>query len=128
VFSGGLLLFEKGERLNASPEHTVSAWTEYVMPLGSSGFTGRFAASASYTSRRNYTSLLGASRVLLVGDSVLIGRSSLSLDAPSNWSATLFVDNINNESGAPTPNASIAEWSSRLRPRTIGLQLDYRFE
>lgn len=128
VFSSGLLLFEKGERLNASPEHTVTGWVEYATPLGSSGFTGRFSASANYTSRRNYTSLLGANRVLLVGDSILIGRSSIAVDSPSNWSATLFVDNFNNERGAPTPNASIGEWSNRLRPRTIGLQLDYRFE
>ena len=63
-----------------------------------------------------------------VGDDMIVGRTSLSVDSPDHWSAMLFVDNVNNERGAPQRQAlPFRDWDLRIRPRTIGLQLEYQF-
>jgi outer membrane receptor protein involved in Fe transport len=130
VISGGSLLFHKGDRPNSSPELTASASADYAFALGGSGYRGRVAIGANYTSSQDYR---GVGSILLPivqkGDPMTFTHASLSVEAPSHWTATLFGDNLNNEQGAPvrafigTPN-----WDARVRPRTIGLQLDYRFQ
>jgi hypothetical protein len=51
---------------------------------------------------------------------------AFSIDAPEHWSATLFADNINNAHGAELANQT-PQWALRVRPRTLGVQVDYRF-
>jgi iron complex outermembrane recepter protein len=125
VFSGGLILFEKGDRVDLSPEYMASLSADYGFPLGSSGYTGQLSASASYISEQNQRAL---PRALVPGDEMLIGRTSFSVSFPEHWTAMFFIDNVNNERGSPViPAFGIPDWAARVRPRTIGLQLEYQF-
>lgn len=127
---GDFVLAEAGERIQLSPEYTVSASAEYTFALGG-GYDGRFAVSANYMSEQvDRSSLLGFP-LSATGDEILVGRIGLTIDAPRrNWSATLFANNVTNEDGAVYRSAFTAftgDLVARPRPRTIGVQLDYRF-
>jgi len=54
VFSGGVPLFNKGDRLNTSPETTAGASAAYSFPLGARALRGQLAASANYTSHQTF--------------------------------------------------------------------------
>jgi outer membrane receptor protein involved in Fe transport len=56
----------------------------------------------------------------------LIGRASFSVDAPQHWTATAYVENINNEKDAINVGLT-PTWDARVRPRTFGLQFEYRY-
>jgi outer membrane receptor protein involved in Fe transport len=127
VFQGNLLLFGKGDRLNGSHELTSSASADYVFPLGGGGYKGRFSASYNYTSDQTTQFIVADARLVLRGDAMRFVRASIGLDAPERWSLLLFADNINNEQGIAFMDNTPA-FNIRPRPRTIGLQLEYRFE
>jgi outer membrane receptor protein involved in Fe transport len=127
VISQGTLLFHKGDRLNYSPEYTMGASTQYAVAFGGSGFKGRFSASANYTSEMDSRAITGHRLSVYAGNSILIDRASFSVDAPDHWSATLFADNINNAHGAVLATRT-PQWALRVRPRTIGIQLDYHLK
>jgi iron complex outermembrane recepter protein len=121
-----VILFDKGERLNNSPEYTVGASADYIFPFGGRGFKGRFSASANYTSEQRLVGWPGfGNRDVTVGDTMLLARTSFSIEAPEHWTASLFVDNVNNEDGAAIRDP-FADFATRPRPRTLGLQLQYR--
>jgi iron complex outermembrane recepter protein len=126
VFSEGALLFAKGDRLNLSPEYTVGAFAEYAFPVGASGFKGRLSGSANYTSIQNERILSAGDVTVLTSNSMLIARANFSIEAPARWSAMLFADNINNEDGTPL-RGSLPDWDLRIRPRTVGLQVEYHW-
>jgi len=46
VLSGGVVLFNEGDRLNQSPEWTAGASTDYRFPVGRNGLEAWFSASA----------------------------------------------------------------------------------
>lgn len=120
TFSNGALLFDKGDRPSLSPEYTAGGSLEYAFPIGGGGFKGKFAASANYTSKQAAAGVYG--------DSMLISRASFSIDSANRWTATLFVDNANNEDGTPVITVeSLPELNLRVRPRTVGMQFEYRF-
>ena len=125
VISEGEVMFAKGDRLNWSPEYTVSGAIDYSFPL-SGGYEGQFSTSGYYTSRQSIHGISGGVALVQTGDTLLVGRVTLGIDSPDNWSASLFVDNVNNERGTAIESV-VAVWSPRLRPRTYGLQLEYRF-
>lgn len=127
VFSAGVLLFDTGERVNFSSEFTGGASIDYTFPLGGSGFKGRLSASANYSSEQ-YCRFIGDGQVTATGDSPLTSRASASLIAPRRWTATAFVDNANNERGSYSPVAPIPDWYPRLRPLTVGIQVDFSFD
>ncbi len=132
VISQGAVLFAKGERLNFSPEYTAGLSGNYVMRMGGSGFKARFAASANYTSMQGFRTVLGGVQSLAFGEPMLIGRASFVIQAPTHWDLTLFADNINNEKraiyGDPFAGFKVPTSYVRVRPRTIGLQFDYRLK
>lgn len=125
VFSGTSLYAAKGDRLNNSPEFTFGLWGDYVFPVTQSGYEGRLSVAANHQARQLTR---GNSGALANGDPITISRMSFSLQAPARWGATLFVDNLGNEQGKvlATP-FGISYMHARSRPRTLGLQLDYRF-
>lgn len=119
-------LFAAGDRLNYSPKWTGSAAAEYRFPLGGGGYHGSARASVNYSSEQDFRGNTTGTAVIH-GDALLIARAQLTLDAPRGWSVGLFADNITNEGGAtPTVNL-LPEWQLRVRPRTIGVQLDHHF-
>jgi iron complex outermembrane recepter protein len=125
--AGSFVLLEKGDRLNYSPELTASATLGYTRPIGS-GYEGILSAGATYMSRQDFHNVVGTATLNYAGDSVLVARTGFTLSAPSHWRATLFADNLFDEDrpliGATFGNPNNA---SHVRPRTIGLQLDYQF-
>jgi len=135
VFSASLgdfqdvVLFGEGDRLNSSPEYTAGVFADYSFPLGAHGLEGKLSASANYVSEQEYRSLLGGGVYHTVGDAMLIARAAFSIDANDRWAATLFAENLNNERGTPLKAPiGVPDFSARVRPRTIGLQLEYRFD
>lgn len=131
VVSQGIVLFNAGDRLNLSPEYVAGAWANYNFALGSSGFDGLFSLSANYTSEMDLRTIAFDVLSIAPGDPMLIARASFAVEAPKNWTATFFIDNLTNEEGSPVrfPFAPgiVNDWDSRVRPRTIGAQLEYHF-
>jgi iron complex outermembrane recepter protein len=130
VFSGvpPSLLFSKGDRLDGSPEYTVSPFVAYSFPLGAGGYRGRFSADATYVSPANQKKLGDPNGV--DGDPVTLARAGFILEAPRHWNAGLTVDNLNNYQGsaAVLSNVDVFQWFSyRERPRTVNLQFEYQF-
>jgi iron complex outermembrane recepter protein len=132
VTSAGFLLFAKGDRLGYSSERTAGAFATYGFPIGN-GLNGSLSASTTYSSRqidRGFSP--AADATIIAGDSMLIGRASFAVEsADDRWTATLFVDNVNNWDGSAGPASTLGNiplWYPRVRPRTIGVQLDYRFK
>jgi outer membrane receptor protein involved in Fe transport len=129
VYSGGAVLFHKGDRLTMSPETTAGASAAYAFALGGSGLTGRLSASVNYTSAQSYRANPGGPIVVVgIGDPIVIGRVGMSVESRDHWSATLFVNNVNNERGAVIRPYMVPELTSRVRTRTAGVQLEYHFK
>jgi iron complex outermembrane recepter protein len=125
LYSAGVLLFSRGDRLNYSPETTAAATAEYVTPLGGSGYKARVSASANYTSSQDLRTVF-TTQAIGTGDAMFFARAGLAIEAPKHWSATLFIDNLTNNHNSPIiPPYGVPDWDSRVRPRTVGLQLDY---
>lgn len=125
ISSGGNVLYEKGDRLNYSPELTGTASAQYRFPMGASGFEGAFNLSGSYSSKQINKGLFNGRPFALAGDSTLIGRTSFSISFPNRWTVLLFVDNVTDEEGGYPPKVPVADFSPRVRPRTVGVQVDY---
>lgn len=122
VFSGSKLLFAEGDRLNRSPEYTAGLFAEYGFAMGGE-FEGRVSGSVNYTSPLSTTaSCCGTFK----SDALLISRASLAVEAPHGWIGTFFIDNLGNERSSSVVGAA-PEVQSRIRPRTIGLQFEYRY-
>ncbi len=130
VYSGGQLLFPKGSRIDSSPAYTAGANGSYDFPFASTGWTGQLAALVRYTSLQTATSVSSGSGlppIVLESDTITTGRVSFAVTAPSHWRVMLYSDNVTNNRGvtepATTPFSSISQ-----RPRTTGVQLDYRYK
>lgn len=128
VISAGGVLFREGDRRSFSPEYTAAASLDYAFSFAQSGLEARFSASGNYTSEQDQRLLAAgaAQAVIFRGDPMLIARTSFSVGG-ERWEATAFVDNVNNEQGKPIRQPGNPNWDICVRPRTVGLQLDYRF-
>lgn len=119
-------LFQEGDRLNFSPEYSAGASLGYLFPMGSGGYEGQLSLSGSYTSELVTKNVAGTAVATATGDDILVGRVSFSVHSPNHWAASVFVDNVNDEDGVVL-RGTVPSWSSRIRPRTAGLQLEYSF-
>ena len=137
VLSGGLLLFHKGDRLNQSPRLTFGGFGAYDFDVGG-GYSANFSISANHTSRVSLRSLQNGVLYVSPSDRQFVGHASVAIRAPEHWELKLFVDNFTNEQGvtlsnafpdpySTTPRSFIPAWDGRPRPRTVGLQLDFRY-
>lgn len=127
VFADGAVLFAKGFRPPLSAEETFGARVAYASPQFQNGWTGSVEATINYTSALGVVSVVDGVISSTTGDSTLIGRSSVSMKAPEHWTITAFVDNFNNSRAINTRAIVPPEWSTRIRPRTFGLQLAYAY-
>jgi iron complex outermembrane receptor protein len=125
IFSAGVSLYEPGDRVAFSPEYTAGLSADYAIAVGGNGYEARLSASANYTSETESRGVSGGVRVVTPNDDMLIGRTTLSLDSPEHWTVAVFVDNVNNEKGSPARSGN-PDWNVRVRPRTFGLQFEYR--
>jgi iron complex outermembrane receptor protein len=129
VISRGLVLFDKGDRLMLAPKYTVGVFVDYSFGLGHGGLLGRVAFSANHSDKVMHRMLPPEGLREFTGDSMTVARASFSIDSASHWSATLYVDNINNEQGTPVRSVNgTSGYDLRIRPRTSGLQVEYRFQ
>jgi iron complex outermembrane receptor protein len=126
VTAGSVTVFEEGDRLSYSAEYTAGASIDYVFGLGGRGLEGRISAGANYSSAQTARTVQGPAAVINEGDSLLISRASFTVGT-DHWTAGVFVDNANNERNSPERFVGIDMYSSRVRPRTTSLQLEYRF-
>jgi outer membrane receptor protein involved in Fe transport len=125
---GNDVVFNKGDRLNLSPEYTLAGTTEYTFPVGSSGHRLGLLASVNYTSAQLVRVAASPAYRVLEGDSVLTGKVRLSLEMPSRrWRGAIFVDNIGNADPATRIDTGRPDLAFRLRPRTVGVQVDYLY-
>jgi iron complex outermembrane receptor protein len=123
-----LPLYVAGERLNYSPEYTAGALVGYRFAMGA-GYKARWVASGTYVSSQTYRNILDLSLPVFVdeGESELIARTSLAIESPHGWTAVAFIDNVNDENAAGPGLFGVPEWVQRSRPRTYGVQLEFRF-
>ena len=127
VYTNGVLLFHKGDRLSMSPETTGGASAVYAFALGTRGLTGKLAANVNYTSAQTYLANPGGSTVLTgAGDPIVVGRIAMSIQSNSHWNATLFVNNVNNDRGAIIRPYEDPDLTPRIRPMTAGVQFEYK--
>ncbi|MFA6113775.1 MAG: TonB-dependent receptor [Sphingomonas sp.] len=122
VVSNLVVLFNKGERLSFSPEHTASGFADYSFPLG--GLEGRLEGSINYRSAIPARALVSGVSRLYVSDAPLTARAAFSLKSPANWTTTFFIDNITNDHSVLQPPSDISLFM-RQRPRTVGLQFEF---
>lgn len=128
VYSGPIILYHKGQRLATSPEYTAGGSLQYTVPL-SDGSKLRTSAYINYVSSQNTVAANTSTLTSQVfnSDNMITSGLRLSLDLPSHWTASIYSENLNNERGSPlgtnTPSGAL-----RIRPRTVGLQMDYRFK
>ena len=117
-------LFSAGDPLNNVPEYTVSTTLDYSRELGGTGWLGVVNLIAQHNAN------LESRNSGLVNVSEDITRTDFRVGAENeNWGIYLFADNLFDEDRATSPPAPPTTLESgRLRPRTIGLNLKYRYE
>jgi iron complex outermembrane recepter protein len=124
------LIFQKGDRLSGSIATTLGVSARYSFPIGRTGLEGIFVASANRRSKPSSgRSLTDATVVVRAGDPILMARAGFTVESPARWSATLFVDNLGNEQDIQYESPSVVPGVTNRtypRPRTIGLQVEYR--
>jgi iron complex outermembrane recepter protein len=118
------VLYAKGDRLNFSPEFTASGAIDYQFDLGASGYQALLSSSINYidrviTGRNDATTKFYAEAVSFV-------RASMGVRAPGGWTASLYGDNLTNESGLSQDQFRLA-WNTYARPRSIGVQFQYSY-
>jgi iron complex outermembrane recepter protein len=130
VISGGAVLFPKGGRLQNSPQSTAGAQAQYTSILGSSGYRGTFSISQNYIAAQAGSAIYGGPTAPL-SSAIWNLRTNIAILSPSGrWTTTVYGDNLGNEHASPFVYPgfpTVLEWSQRVRPRTVGVQLDYHF-
>jgi outer membrane receptor protein involved in Fe transport len=131
--SPGVLLFHRGDRLYNSPKYSGTLSGDYAFPLGIGNLQGTLSANTRYTSENDYAAVSGTTLLIGRGDNIWIAGAKFSVQSPKGWAGTLFVDNLTNNYGAIARNPFVdppffyTEWTDHPRPRTIGVQLEYKY-
>jgi iron complex outermembrane receptor protein len=122
--AGPVSLYRKGDRLAFSPEYTASAFIDYSFPVGGAGLRGQVGGSLNYRSAIQARLLASGASRFFTSDRPVTARASVSLQSPQNWRFSLFIENIGNWNGITQPPTDFSQ-QYRIRPRTVGLQLDF---
>jgi iron complex outermembrane receptor protein len=131
--SPGVLLYHRGDRLYNSPKYSGNISADYAFPLGIGNLQGDLSANTRYTSENDFNAVSGRTLLIGRGDSIWIAGAKFSVQSPKGWTGTLFVDNLTNNYGAIARNPFVdppffyTEWTNHPRPRTIGVQLEYKY-
>jgi len=110
----------RGTQVYNVPRTSLSGAATYAWPVGRD-LNLTAASRASYHSRRRTGLVEGAG-----GDAILDLGLRLGLESPRGWSGYLYADNLLDESGA-VDGRTLYGNATRLRPRTYGMELHYRF-
>ncbi len=124
--AGPVTLYQEGDRLAFSPEYTASGFLDYRFPVGQAGLKGVLSGSLTYRSKIPARLLVSGAARYFLSDDPLLARGSIGLESPDNWTASLYVENIGGWDGITQPPTDISQ-QYRVRPRTFGLQFEFRY-
>lgn len=126
VLSGGQIFYARGDRPSGSPRLTAGVAIDYVFDLGR--LPMRLSGALNYVSSLSYRSLNGTDLLVQSSDGIVSSRVSIAVDVTDVLTLSLFGSNLTGERGAAAimfPGVA-PNWDARVRPRTVGLQLEYR--
>ena len=121
----GGVVFDDGQRVQLFPELTLSATAAYRRSLGAGGLRGMARLRVEHTTERS--SNFGS--VTTEGDKITQGSIRAGVER-DHWGVYAFVDNLFDEAGRVTGGQiqpGFEDLATRLRPRTIGLNLRLNF-
>jgi iron complex outermembrane recepter protein len=134
VLSGGVVEYNKGDRLNNSSKYTAGVFSSYSFPLPG-GTSAELSAGGNYQSKQTGHGLSGdgLTSVITFGHDLFFAHAALSVRFNTGVVARLYGDNLTNESQAlngvaPGYPPTINEGVLRPRPRTIGVELSYNYK
>ena len=112
--------FHKGTPVFNVPKLQLTGSAAYNWPIGNSLY-GIARTDVSHFSRRETSSTAEGDP----GDPIMRVSARLGVESMNGWSAYLFGENLTNEKGAVDP--PYMGQATRLRPRTIGLEVSYSY-
>ena len=121
---GGVVVAD-GQRVQLFPEWTVSVSASYRRALGSSGLQGTVYLRLDHTTERS----LNFGSVTTEGDKLTQGSVRTGVEG-DHWGVYAFVNNLFDEDGKVTGGGirpGFEDLATRLRPRTVGLNLRLSF-
>jgi outer membrane receptor protein involved in Fe transport len=128
VVSAGTLIAKQGDRLDFSPEYTAGGSASYLFALGHAGYTGELSLGANYRAPQYVANALAGTTT---SEPTFNAQSSFSIQAPTHWNASLYVENLTNDyrssTPPPGPGSTFEQWRLRPRPRTVGVQFEYKY-
>lgn len=127
LFSSGVLLFQRNDRLNFSSEYTAGGSADYLFAIGGTGYNGQLSAAVNYVAGYDTRDVLGDALTLSSGDNITDASASFTVTTPNNLEATIFVENLTDDRGSYEVDAFDPAQQTRHAPRRIGVQVEYRF-
>ena len=129
-----LITVSDGDPLPSVPEHSFTLALDYRQQLASNDWAILYHLDGKYASdaQSQFNDTINFGRDFFEIDSYSVVNASVTLDA-QKWSASLFVRNLTNEQNLSAGNTAAAaggvhQYYFSLRPRTIGLSLNYVFD
>ena len=114
-----------GQQVQLFPEFTVSASASYRRSLGTRGLQGMAYLRIDHTTERT----LNFGSVTTEGDKITQGSARVGVES-DHWGVYAFVDNLFDEDGKVSGGSiqpGFEDVATRLRPRTVGLNLRLSF-
>ncbi len=119
------IVVSKGQQTQLVPKTTVTASASYRWPMGTHGLYGIGYLDVQHTSPRT----LNFGVVTTESDAITQGNLRLGVET-AKWGAYLFAENLLDDDGmtsGPSPSAFYSDAATRLRPRTVGLNVRFDF-
>ena len=128
-----LITVSDGDPLPNVSDHTLTLSLDYLQSLERNNWSLSYHLDAKYTgeSQSTFNDQVNLGRDFFEIDSHTVVNASISLETNENWSASLFVRNLTNEQNLAAGNTAAAAGGTHsyffsLRPRTVGLSVNYR--
>ena len=129
-----LITVSDGDPLPSVPDHTFTFSLDYLQPLKMNNLSLAYHVDGKYSSdtQSTFSQNINFGRDFFEIDSYAVFNASIALESNENWTASLFVRNIGNEQNLSAGNTAAAaggvhQYFFSLRPRTIGLSFNYRY-
>jgi hypothetical protein len=127
VYQQNRVLFKKGARLNDSPEWTGSIGGNYSMATPMAGVRAVLSSNFTYTSPLTRRFLNAGVLQESISDPTQNLRASIGVEG-DRWTFDVYGENLLNEFTAVTPpSAGANNNSTRIRPRTVGVQVSVSY-
>ena len=129
-----LITVSDGDPLPNVPDHTFAFALDYLQPLKMNNLSLAYHVDGKYAgdTQSTFSQNVNFGRDYFEIDSYAVFNASIALESNDNWTASLFVRNIGNEQNISAGNTAAAsggvhQYFFTLRPRTIGLAFNYRY-